>query len=578
MSKEELSKEYQKLLKEYQETETERRENINEIKRLKEQKDIEEQKIEFEELKEKFEPDAKISTEELVQRAKSRQEKLNKIEEKRLEVEEKNKELLAKKEEIRNSAEECYNKSIENEEKLNNLLASKKEIEIEIESKRAKIEEWSHKENRTTEEYMKLGNELKESIEDLTKTEESIKAEKERLEKYGKMEIRGAEILYKSFINGANRIDEGKTIVLNKIQEKENDEEKDKKHGTAGIQAKTPPRVIVGNKKGSIEFTPEELESFKANVASGPRQEQKDETGNGLRYIEDKEKNSSVRILYSAKTDKYIVTNINTKEQKLVSRKELEKLDKNILAEEIGKDLRNVDTNIYQLLKSYDEEYKTHKADEYIETLSTIGMNKVQRQNAMEKSQIDIEYNLKGLFNKFYDKTEQGLYEYKDKFSKEEREELLDIANNAKIKGIATVKKGPKVTIMELLNKAVKKVFSNKLLNGKKVEQIPEKTGKQEETENQAEKVEQNKLKVEELSISEGLKKYAKGEPSLEQKKQDAARREILQTFKERQNSKKEYTWENGNIVPKVNINHEQALNNLKNNKKDNEESIEEVK
>lgn len=228
--------------------------------------------------------------------------------------------------------------------------------------------------------------------------------------------------------------------------------------------------VNIGEGKSKVLFTEEELNSF-----------EKDKTDENIEIIdlnkeekETSENSEAVRILYSAKTDKYIVTNINTKEPKVVSRKALEKLDKNLLAEKIGKDLNNVDTNILQLLLSYDKQYKTHKADEYIETLSTIGMNKKQRQNAMKESQIDIEYNLKGLFDKFYDETEEGLYEYKDRFSKEEKEELLDIANNAKIKGIATIKKGPKVTIMELLDKAAKKFKKNNLLKSKKVEKLSE--------------------------------------------------------------------------------------------------------
>ena len=84
------------------------------------------------------------------------------------------------------------------------------------------------------------------------------------------------------------------------------------------------------------------------------------------------------------------------------------------------------------------------------------------------------------------------------------------------------------------------------------MEQIPEKIEKQEEIENQSEKIEekeiqnekveekeiQNELSDEELTIEEGLKKYSRGAPSLEQQKQDAARRKALETLKERQPSK----------------------------------------
>ena len=193
--------------------------------------------------------------------------------------------------------------------------------------------------------------------------------------------------------------------------------------------------------------------------------------------------NEAVRILYSAKHDKYLVTNLNNNEQKIIKRKELKKVDKEKLAEKIGKDLDNVDTNILQLLMAYDEKYKTTKASEYVEILSTIGMNKTQRQNAMKESQIDIEYNLKGL----YDKHDVALWEYEDNFSKEDREELLSIANNAKQKGIATVKKGPKTALIEILGKVVNRGIKTikQLTEGKRIA-LPESKREKKARENRA--------------------------------------------------------------------------------------------
>ena len=54
MNKEEISNKYQELLKEYQDAEVSRRKNIEEVQKIKEQKDIAEQKVEFEEAKERF--------------------------------------------------------------------------------------------------------------------------------------------------------------------------------------------------------------------------------------------------------------------------------------------------------------------------------------------------------------------------------------------------------------------------------------------------------------------------------------------------------------------------------------------
>ena len=97
MNKEEMVNKYQELLREYQEAEISRRKSIEEEKKLKEQKDIIEQKIEFEEAKERFEPDANLSTEEIIAKAKLRQDELNKIEEARLNAQKNVKELEDKK-------------------------------------------------------------------------------------------------------------------------------------------------------------------------------------------------------------------------------------------------------------------------------------------------------------------------------------------------------------------------------------------------------------------------------------------------------------------------------------------------
>ena len=497
MNKEEILNKYQELLKEYQELEITRRESVKEEKRLREQKDIAEQKIEYEEAKERFEPDDTLSTDDIVKKAKLRQESLNRIEKERLNAEENVKALEIKKEEIRKSAEEYYNNSLQS--KLEELNTIKTKKEKEIEERRTKIEEWSHKENRTTEDYMRLGNELKDSIQDLRKIENDIDKETERLNKYGKQEKMGMEVAYKSFINGANRIDEGKFSEINNRQNESNESKKIKNIEAPGralsesirkmkaSMEEQPAKVEqptktkeekVGQAKTTTEFTrvePNSLNNAKS-IQKDTKQQEKEEVKvkgidlNNKDKQEIIENNKSVRILYSARTDKYLITNVNNGEQRIVSRKDIQKIDRNLLEEKMGRDLRNVDVNILQLLLDYDKEYKTKKSSEYVEMLSSFGKNKKERQQEMQKNEIDIEYNLRGL----YDKHEVELDEYEANFEKEERRELLEIANNAKDKGIAKVKKGFKVSLFELGAKISSRILKVKLPTAKKTLSLPQ--------------------------------------------------------------------------------------------------------
>lgn len=507
MNKEEILNQYQELLKEYQETEISRRNSIEEERKLKEKKDIAEQKIEFEEAKERFEPDNTMSTEDIVKRAKLRQESLNGIENERINAEKNVKALENKKREIRKTAEEYYNNFVESESnKLDELTSIKAKKEKEIEKRRAKIEEWSHKENRTTEDYMKLGNELKDSIQDLRKIENDIEKETERLDRFGKQEKMGIEVAYKSFINGADRIDAGKFIETNKIENKNVHQAQESRKTTTKIDNKsreTASKALsesVKKMKSSMEERPtvsvskiEMPNQETAPKAQKKSEENKDEkpsiTKPANRTINNKKedpnlekidlekeqeeitKNSkSVRILYSAKTDKYLVTNVYTGEQRIVSRKDMPKIDRNLLEEKIGKDLRNVDMNILQLLLDYDKEYKTTKSSEYIQMVSSFGKNKKERQQEMQENEIDIEYNLRGL----YDKHEVDLYKYEKNFEKDEIQELLENANNAGNKGIAKVKKGLKVKIFELRDKVFSKLSEVKLPTIKKTLSLPQ--------------------------------------------------------------------------------------------------------
>ncbi len=510
MNKEEMVNKYQELLKEYQEAEISRRKSIEEEKKLKEQKDIAEQKIEFEEAKERFESDANLSTEEIIAKAKLRQDELNKIEEARLNTQKNVKDLENKKQEIRKSAEE-YNKNNDSslQNKLEELTNMKNEKVEEIEAKRReiKLQAWTSKDEsyKTNEEYIKLENELKASMQDLRKIENDIGKETERLDKYGKQEQRGIEVAYKAFINGADRIDQGKFTEFKKEQaEAENKEVKKETKTPEKVEESTKNSEKTPDEKNSSENDKKEPEKIEKNpdemqppaiiepeekqlpavieqkTLDNGDETQKEDTqkgtkqGEGKKIADDQNKgnidNNAVRIIYNAKKDEYIVTNVNTGKESSISRKNIEKLDRNLLEQKMGKDLRNVDMNVLQVLRAYDKEYKTTKTSEYVESLSTLGKNKKERLQEMEDNEIDIVYNLKGL----YDKHQVEYDKYESNFEKEEIKELLEIANNANKKGIATVEKGVKVSLLELRDKIISKISKIKLPTAKKLLALPQ--------------------------------------------------------------------------------------------------------
>lgn len=176
--------------------------------------------------------------------------------------------------------------------------------------------------------------------------------------------------------------------------------------------------------------------------------------------------NEAVRILYSARTDKYLVINQNKQTEEIVGRKELRHISKKHLAEKNGRtveDLKNIDMNILQLLIAYDKQNQTSKAKEYYTMMTQIGKSKKDRQQEMKEHQIDIEYNLNGLYDK------------NNKINNKEKRKLLHIANNAKQKGIATMKKGMKVKTMEFIDKIFEKFkLADSLPKGEKIFALPE--------------------------------------------------------------------------------------------------------
>lgn len=386
-------------------------------------------------------------------------------------------------------------------------MKNEKVEEIEAKRRKIKLQAWTSKDEsyKTNEEYIKLENELKASMQDLRKIENDIGKETERLDKYGKQEQRGIEVAYKAFINGADRIDQGKFAEFKKEQiEAESKEVKKETKTPEKVEESTKNSEKTPDEKNSSENDKKEPEKIEKNpdemqppaiiepeekqlpavieqkTLDNGDETQKEDTqkgtkqGEGKKIADDQNKgkinNNAVRIIYNAKKDEYIVTNVNTGKESSISRKNIEKLDRNLLEQKMGKDLRNVDMNVLQVLRAYDKEYKTTKTSEYVESLSSLGKNKKERLQEMEDNEIDIVYNLRGL----YDKHQVEYDKYESNFEKEEIKELLEIANNANKKGIATVEKGIKVSLLELRDKIISKISKIKLPTAKKLLALPQ--------------------------------------------------------------------------------------------------------
>lgn len=310
--------------------------------------------------------------------------------------------------------------------KIKDILAQKEnEMNTKIEEVKAKIKD---KTNQAREELKTIGIEIDEiNLDDNQKEKQEEKQEEIQEHLENEVEIDKIE----------KTIDTPKTEEIIKAAKKDNSKEQSK--------------YVSQGESQIIHTNTEKQNEYNKNIS-----------------------NEAVRILYSAKQDKYLVTNLNGKEQKIIERKRLTQLDKEKIAEKIGKepkDLMNIDVNILEILSQYDKENGTSKLNEYFENMTELGKNKKERKQQMEDSKIEIEYNLKGL----YDKIPGEEYEKMDNlFTLEERMQLLNIANNAKSKGIATVKKGIKVAIRETLDKIVEKVKTNKLLGETKKLKLPE--------------------------------------------------------------------------------------------------------
>ena len=395
-----------------------------------------------------------------------------------------------KKEEMLEEYNSVISETIENFKNNVDILKTKFEQEKQVLENEfnKKIEEYNNMLQRLEQEKNNYSSDIeyKESIQNNI---DRIETEKEQFQKDEGKKIQ--DILTQKENEMNTKIEEVKA----KIKDKTNQAREELK--TIGIevdeinldgnQKEEPEEIqeeVQENSDNELEIdTTDQIEKTVETVEKENKEEQRKYQSqsqiirtNMARQNEHTKKisNEAVRIFYSAKQDKYLVTNLNNKEQKIIKRKELTGLDKEKLAEKMGKDpkdLMNIDDNILEILSQYDKENGTSKLNEYFENTTDLGKNKKERKQQMEDSKIEIEYNLNGLYDKIPGE-EYG--KMNDLFTLEERMQILNIANNAKSKGIATVKKGIKVAIREALDKIVEKVKTSKLLGENKRLKLPE--------------------------------------------------------------------------------------------------------
>ena len=178
--------------------------------------------------------------------------------------------------------------------------------------------------------------------------------------------------------------------------------------------------------------------------------------------------NSNIKIEYNAERDSYTLTNVNADRCVYMKRESRNKADLQELSEikEIDiNDLMNVDPWLVKALRYYDGYFGTNKLDEYIKEATLQGRGKNERKRDMEDINMSISYDLEHLYDEELADVEDKS-EYKPVFSKEERKELLRIANRAKELGLANVRKGLVVIIREKIDNVIDKImnFKNKLL------------------------------------------------------------------------------------------------------------------
>lgn len=189
-------------------------------------------------------------------------------------------------------------------------------------------------------------------------------------------------------------------------------------------------------------------------------EEEKEILEEGMKILEEREKvealrkkSDKVEITYSAKFDAFLIKNIDLNDKCYkIDRKALEPITSSELAKKMNEPeekFKNMDRSTMlhlQLLCNYDEKYKTNKANQYLEEEQSERSREEKARYMKDIWSIGIHYDVTSLYEK-------------DKFTEEERDEILGIVNTSKEKGMAIVKKGMKVYMKETVNK-IKGLFS----------------------------------------------------------------------------------------------------------------------
>lgn len=415
------------------------------------------------------------------------------IKEKNTEFMQKNIERMSKSNEVNSIVLEKKREILEEIEKQKDFIDQNREIKVEeynldqLKSEKDKLEKQItlSKIMGGTEEYEKLSDSEKEEVKEahgqVLNNQKRLKEiapiieiltfldgeqPKDKFIKLSSM----ADMVEKEFkLDGLQDLNE----KLNKFEtEKQIEKDSGEEHHTETVIDKEPENENENEEKDNspelsnriIKETEKEINN---NSVISPKNISKMEEKQSKQQRA--KTNDILQISYSAKSDIYILKNKNKNEIRIKNSEELEKIDKKILAQKLGKkesELINIDTKIFSLLYDYDKA----RAVEYFEMMTTLGKSPNQRKEEMIEKNLKIDYNLKGLYDKIKDTKYVNGRNVKC-FTKEERNEILKIANNAKINGIAEVTKGAKVSIREMFDKIISKTKSVKLLSSPKKEE-----------------------------------------------------------------------------------------------------------
>lgn len=186
--------------------------------------------------------------------------------------------------------------------------------------------------------------------------------------------------------------------------------------------------------------------------------------------LETPEYDPDIEIRYRADKDKYSIINKDTNERDITEYNKISPMTIEQIVEKYelyDSFEEGIDPAIVAILEKFDEKNGTNKTEKYLKAVTKMAESKEDRQEDMEYAKIAIKYNLIGLYDKKY------------RFSKEERNSILELASRAERNGIATVKKGVKARILSVFEKVTNKLFSKKVAlgNGKSKQKKEEMDG-----------------------------------------------------------------------------------------------------